>query len=111
MNRSIIENHNINLQEVLAIVNSLPNANDSTIAEVIPSMFSNNLKGRIMASNDALQQMINIVMARDILIDFEFVKRSDGSYELTGWKGTCDCKPSKEIKIPDVTQIIIDLNL
>lgn len=42
-----------------------------------------------------------------ILVDFEYINNNDGTYTITGWKGTYNGEPSTEIIIPDYGCIIL----
>ncbi len=42
-----------------------------------------------------------------ILIDFDYTDNGDGTYTLTGWKGTYNGKPSTEMIIPNFDRIIL----
>lgn len=41
------------------------------------------------------------------LLDFVFTRNADGTYTLTGWKGTLNCEPSTEMIIPDRDFIVL----
>lgn len=41
------------------------------------------------------------------LIDFEYTDNGNGTYTLTGWKGTLNGEPSTELVIPNFKEIII----
>jgi hypothetical protein len=43
----------------------------------------------------------NTIDLSDILIDFTYVIEPNGTYLLTGWKGTYNGEPSTKIVIPD----------
>lgn len=45
--------------------------------------------------------------AAEILIDFNYVDNGDGTYTLTGWKGTLNGMLSTELVVPDYPQIIL----
>ena len=55
---------------------------------------------------------VTVVAAFDtnILKDFTYNTNSDGTYTLTGWKGTKDGVASTEIVIPDNNSVIVDPN-
>ena len=56
---------------------------------------------------------ITVVAAFDtnILKDFTYVANSNGTYTLTGWKGTKNGVASTEVVIPDNSAIIVDPSL
>lgn len=43
----------------------------------------------------------------DLLIDFEYIKNSDGTVTLTEWKGTYQGVPSTRVVVPDSERIIM----
>lgn len=43
----------------------------------------------------------------DVLIDFEYTDNGDGTYTITGWKGTYNGEPSTEMIIPNYENIIV----
>ena len=43
----------------------------------------------------------------DVLVDFNYKDNGDGTYTITGWKGTYNGEPSTEIIVPDHTTIIV----
>ena len=44
-----------------------------------------------------------------LLTDFEYTINDDGTYTITGWKGTSNGKPSTEIVIPNNNKIKVDM--
>ena len=43
----------------------------------------------------------------DVLVDFEYTNNGDGTYTITGWKGTYNGEPSTEMIIPNYENIIV----
>ena len=43
----------------------------------------------------------------NILQDFDYIKNSDGTYTLTGWKQTLNGVSSTELVVPNYTNIIV----
>ena len=43
----------------------------------------------------------------DVLVDFEYTDNGDGTYTITGWKGTYNGEPSTEMIIPNYENIIV----
>jgi len=50
---------------------------------------------------------VNPFDAETILVDFEYTDNGDGTYTLTGWKGTYNGEASTEMIIPDYACIIV----
>lgn len=42
-----------------------------------------------------------------VLVDFEYTDNGDGTYTITGWRGTYNGEPSTEIIIPNNGRIIV----
>ena len=50
---------------------------------------------------------LKLTISEFSLEDFEYTDNGDGTYTLTGWKGTYNGKPSTEIVIPDSENVIL----
>lgn len=50
---------------------------------------------------------LDVTLASEILVDFEYTDNGDGTYTLTGWKGTLNGEPSTEIIVPDYEFIVL----
>lgn len=62
-------------------------------------------KAYIGDSNNTAQLCYAIVTPED-LIDFNYTDNEDGTYTITGWKGTYQGNPSTKVIIPDGSNII-----
>lgn len=50
---------------------------------------------------------LDVTLASEILVDFEYTDNGDGTYTLTGWKGTLNGEPSTEIIVPDYEFVVL----
>ena len=49
---------------------------------------------------------INVIPIKDALIDFTYTE-NNGTYTITGWKGTLNGEPSTKAIIPNSSKVII----
>lgn len=56
---------------------------------------------KVYKTVNGIWKLVHEGFDRSILIDFEYTKNADGTYELTAWKGTLNGVASNELVIPN----------
>lgn len=89
------------------IVNNVENMSYSNkcLTKNTPVMVEYCEKG--MTFTTSVDVTVNPFDAENVLIDFEYVENDDGTYTITGWKGTLNGQPSTEMVIPNSPLIIL----
>lgn len=49
---------------------------------------------------------VNIMSVEESLIDFNYTTNNDGTYTITGWKGTLNGEPSSRMIVPNSSKVI-----
>ena len=98
------QSNNADLQSILDTIKAWKNKPSENPSNFIPTdSGKTNYKSKIKDNNVDLQNILDIIL----LIDFEYIKNDDGTFTLTGWKGTLNGAPSTELVIPDDSRIIL----
>ena len=108
------QSNNADLQSILNTINAMSGGTDVDSSSFIPTNSGGSTyKSKFNDNNIDLQRLLEMALSLpldpfyDSLIDFEYIKNSDGTVTLTAWKGTLNGVPSTEIVIPDSDRIIL----
>lgn len=108
------QSNNADLQTILDTINAMAGGTTVESSSFVPTNSGGTTyKSKFSDNNIDLQKLLEMALALpvdtfyDSLIDFEYIKNSDGTVTLTAWKGTLNGVPSTELVIPNSTRIIL----
>lgn len=112
--KSEFQSNNADLQSILNTINAMSGGTTVESSSFVPTNSGGaTYKSKFGDNNIDLQKLLEMALSLpvdplyDSLIDFEYIKNSDGTVTLTAWKGTLNGSASTELIIPDSNRIIL----